>query len=309
MAGTTDSPPDDLTRWGLHAFCLGAVATPQRVIGLDDNGRLLHLARGGVTRAELARRDIRATASAVALLELFGLLEQRGEELFTVFPVIGPETLGELRRFTRGLAERAADELLPEVAAIATELGDRGWAGHEYAVVFGHAVDGLLWDELRRIGLAPDTVPDRAHPLWKGVFWAIHPARPDSAGVNESVSGDDALVMVWTPGSTVDLDRAAADPDVVEGAPVVVADDSDPVHRASMQLARTLAAQLDAPEAMSALTELLVDGEPGVGDRVTATVIVGHELIWDVMDVLLERGALRLPPDAAHRMFRRRQVG
>src|SRR5262249_53187493 len=67
-----------LSDWGLHCWCLTARRTPQRIIRADNNGRLLQLAVGGITRAELDRKLPGASDSQLTLLQTYGLLSHDG---------------------------------------------------------------------------------------------------------------------------------------------------------------------------------------------------------------------------------------
>ncbi|WP_125795948.1 hypothetical protein [Amycolatopsis sp. WAC 01376] len=62
--------PDDLAKWGLHCFCLGARSTPHHIVRMDDNGRLLFRARLGVSRTELRERSAGHSDRAVAGMPL-----------------------------------------------------------------------------------------------------------------------------------------------------------------------------------------------------------------------------------------------
>lgn len=294
-----DAPPD-LARWGLHAFALGARSTPHRVVAMDDNGALLFHARHGTTFERLAELGIRPSASQIALLRAYHLLSVEGDRIATSFPVVGPVLLADLRPRIRELAIVLAQQIDEDIAVIASTLRERGWPEHGYAVVFGHVVDGLLWDQLKASGLAPSTTLSVERPFWNGVFWAIHPARHGAAGVNELPGDDATLVMVWTDATREALAELAgadtvraglADPSEPTSAPVVTTRDDDPIHRSGLRVAATVA---DAFGPGGAAEDLLV-AIPDA-DRQQSVVIVAHELIWDLMEALTSAGRVTLPP-------------
>lgn len=294
-----EHPPPDMSRWGLHAFSLGARSTPHGVVAMDDNGALLYHARDGVSFDQLRAVGIVPTQSQLALLRLYDLIEVDDGHVAASFPIVGPQTLAELRPRLRTAAATLAAALDADVAAIVAELRRRGHAGHDYAVIFGHVVDGLLWDELKAAGLAPVTELSVEKPLWNGAFWAIYPPRAASAGVNEVAQADAAAVLVWTRDTLAGL-RELVDSGRIEellrqrdpaATPVVAADDGDAIHARGRDMAGVIAAAFDVGGAARDLVETL----PGA-DVQQATVILAHELIWDVMDVLVETGALTPPP-------------
>ncbi len=295
-----DAPPD-LARWGLHAFALGARRTPHGVVAMDDNGPLLYHARRGVTREGLAERGITPSTSQLALLQAFDLIAVDGDLITTSFPVVEPALLSHLRPKIYDLAVSLVPAISDDISSIASALAERGHVGHDYAVVFGHALDGLLWDRLTAAGLAPTTELSVERPFWNGVFWAIYPARPASAGVNELPGTSGTLVMVWTPATFAALDELSrsaavqamlAEPSRQTTIPVVATDDNDLIHRKSQGIATTIA---DAFTPGGQAQELL-DAIPDA-DRQQSVVIVAHELIWDIMEALTTAG--RLEPPAA----------
>lgn len=300
--GSTGSQdvPADLAEWGLHAFALGARSTPHSVVAMDDNGALLYHARKGITLGRLEALGITASQSQLALLQAYDLVTLDGDRITTAFPVVGPEVLGPLRPRIRRLAVDLVPHISSAVAAISAELRRRGHAGHDYTVVFGHAVDGLLWDRLRAHGLAPTTELSIDRPYWNGAFWAMYPPITGSAGVNEHSGTEATLVMVWTDATNRalwDLARSEAgqalvnDPTAQTDVPVLAADESDALHRHSMSIADTIAQKLRSDPRAQALLDAIPNADTNEG-----VLILAHELIWEIMEALVAAGSLQLPP-------------
>lgn len=296
----SEDVPADLARWSLHAFALGARSTPHSVVAMDDNGALLYHARQGITLGQLEARGVSASQSQLALLQAYSLVTIDGDRVTTAFPAIGPEVLDPLRPRIRQLAADLVPRISTAVAAISTELRRRGHAGHDYTVVFGYAVDGLLWDRLRARGLAPTTELSIERPYWNGAFWAVYPPITGSAGVNEHAGTEATLVMVWTdPTSRAlwDLARSEAglaltnDPTAQTDIPVLAASESDALHRHSMSIADTIAKTLRSDRQSQALLEAIPDA-----DRHASVLIVAHELIWAIMEALVAAEQLQPPP-------------
>ena len=297
------SAPEDIAQWGLHCFCITARHTPHGVIRTDSSGRILWLARTGVTKSDLRAEQIPVTDSQILLLRTYGLLEQDGDRLTTTFPVLGPDVMSALRERLRGLAVDLAPQLTPDVAAISSRLARADHARYAYAVVFGYALDGLLWDELRKRNALPDTALDLDHPLWKGAFWAIFPERSGTPGTNEDSLGDRTLVSVWTDHTVAPLKglvqsitdtkadgqggvRAGLDLDL----PVIDNTEGDFVHdRAKAIAVATAATLMDSRmggEILSSIPQ---------ASRQQAVLIVAHEFIWDLIERLVELGAIQAP--------------
>jgi hypothetical protein len=285
---TSAIAPPNLSEWGLHCWCLTARHTPQRIVRADNNGRLLRLAVGGVTRAELDRKLPGVTESQLALLQTYGLLTHDGDLYATAFPVFGPETIGPIRARLADLARHTAVQLRPDVETIAASARAQKHPGAAYAMVFGYALDGTLWDELPRRTPLPDTTLDLDHPFWRGAFWAIYPERSGAPGRNDATLGGRTLVAVWTD-STVNALNAKLHAAMAKGSPVdlsnlpIVIDRSgDPVHTAGHRIAKNLTAALvDSQEGRALLAQF------PQGLRRQAVLAIAHEFIWSVMEELV----------------------
>jgi hypothetical protein len=295
--------PSNLAEWGLHCFCITARHTPHAIVKADNNGRILWRARNGTTLEELRAVGASATDSQISLMRTYGLLTEEGGRFTTAFPILGPDIIVPLRTRLRGLANRLAPEVAPEAKTIASLLARAGYRGNSYAVVFGYALDGLLWDELRNRDALPDTTLDLDHPIWRGAFWAIYPERSGAPGTNEVALNGSNLVAVWTDHTVIALnDRLASakgSPTTVDlttgktavgRMPVVRNTRDDPIHAAAQRIAVvTATALLDTSEGRA-----LLESIPHAS-RSQAVVILAHELIWDITDSLVVAGAIVRP--------------
>lgn len=298
MIFSETSPPEDLSAWGLHAFSLGARSTPHGVVHMDHNGPLLYLAREGITKAQLAESGIVPSESQLTLLQVYGLIDIVDDVVTTRFPLLGPETMAALREATGDLAGSLAEELTDDVAAISTQVRQQGFTEHDYSVVFGYVIDGLFFDHLKTQNLVPSTELSIDHPFWNGVFWAIHPARDSTAGTNEVVYEKCALTAVWTKPTVNALMAYTAseevrllseNPQTQRILPVIVASGDDPIHRRAVSMSNLMTDAL-ASKSAKTLYSLL----EGI-EQQAATVIICHELIWDVMEELTERELVSRP--------------
>ena len=296
-------PPRDLARWSLHCFCLRARSNPKKVIALDNNGEVLfHLIDGG-TADELRSRGVEVTQSQLALLEAYRLIMPSGAGHITKIPVLGPDQIAAVREWAGRMARAQVADVATHAREIAGLLSERGFRSSGYAVVFGHALDGVIWDLLRVRGDLPEIDLTIEEPFWRGSFWAVYPGRAGSAGTNEHVEGDKALVMVWDDATAAGLVEVAADPElphmlrslprgaksvVLQGLPIPVLHTSDPIHRAAVVLAQTVAAVIpDGPVGSDLIGRTGVTVTPR-----DASVILTHEVIWAVSNLLTETGVV-----------------
>jgi hypothetical protein len=315
----TDVVPSDLAGWGLHCFSPTARSTPHSIVELDNNGEILAAAVQPVHPEDLAARGITVTESQIRLLGDYGMLDTDNELIHTAIPVLGPEVISPIRERLRDITDGIVDRLVEPVGALRDALAAAGHGDSAWAVTFGHALDGLLWAELNAREHLPPTGLDLEHPYWRGVFWAVFPERPRSAGTNFRRIGNSTLVMLWTddvidavralerePGLDEFISAAAsgdpvptsteftrADRQLVDGAgraTVPVIEPQGPMQRHSEVIARLTAdALFDGP------LQPLIESLPGA-DQSHAVVVVAHELIWTVTDAVVAQDIVELPP-------------
>jgi hypothetical protein len=281
------------------------------VVSDGDNGRVLYAARHGVPRDEVDVSD----AQLAQLLE-FRLLEHDGEDLRTAFPVLGVRETTPLRAALRRLATPLVDAVEEPAQDIAAELRRRGIGHSRYAVVFGYALDLLLWRRLRAENAVPDTTLTAERPWWNGAFWAIHPPRAGSSGTNFYPLDEGlTLVAVWSDATLRPLDDLATTPRLAEALRdrhvTTVIDVAGRRRRVRLDDGRSaiplvgvgdvldeLASAVAAPVAAFLLGHACEEARRYVStdDRAVATVIVAHELIWEVIEQLIARGACAPAP-------------
>lgn len=304
-------PPADLARWSLHCFCLRAKSTPHRIIHLDNNGQLLFEAVKATTAEKLRENGIPVNESQLVLLETYGLIDREANRVRTRIPVLGPKAISAIRL----AAASAARETLSDVSAAAGDITElltsRELRASAHAVVFGHALDGVLWSLLAARGTLPDIELTIDEPFWRGAFWAVYPGRDGSAGTNEVTEGNTSMVMVWDDVSVESLRAVQAhpmirtllqtlDPGAVslamtpildeDTAVPIVADDDD-VHSISTALATYVAEAIPGGvecQALFAEAEVEATAEE-------ATVIVAHEMIWEITTLLAKRNVIEPP--------------
>lgn len=290
MTGAPASDPEDLAHWGLHCFCIGARRTPHRIVTADNNGRILWMARDGITLSALREAGVEYRDSQLLLMQAFGLLEIDGGALQVVFPMLGSAAIQALTAQVRPATEALAASVANDSTRLLAALSARGWGAHHYAVLFGYALDGLAWVVLRKRGRLPSTALDLTHPYWNGVFWAVYPKRRHVAGTNEVVVNEDAFVAVWTDVSIDALTALAArwqHGHYRGDLPVITP--NDPIHLACETIARATA------DAIEALAVAACDAGVARSTAKEMVVIAGHELIWNVMEGLVAAACVEEP--------------
>jgi hypothetical protein len=302
-------------------FIVAAHGNPASILGLDDNGSLVLAAAGGVTRDDLIMRT-GASESQLELLLTWRLLERRGDALAPTFPVLDGSATDELRSWTRALAPELVAAIKADVVRLHRELERRNRAANAYSILFSYVLDGLTWDLWESAGVIPPRELSVEHPFWDGEIWAVTPERAGLVGTNRISDERVALDINWSyaalpsmkpfvtdMASVMGLFEALADGDPVardvrpvfedyglfdaDGRltiPILEAHAGDPLFDIANRIASTLVsrapAALDLPEMRRRF---------GFSTDARALIIGFHELMWDLLDVLEERGLVQRP--------------
>jgi hypothetical protein len=271
----------------------------------------------------LRERGLLVADSQLVLLRDLGLIETEGEQVRTAFPILDPLTMTGIRAALRDEAARLVAGWDADLAAIHRLLFDRNLRSHAFAIVFGYVLDGMLWTLLRYRRAVPETTLTIDQPYWRGAFWALWPPRHASAGTNELRTASARLVMTWTPASAAALAHIAGDPAlaadvltcgtrVARGAAEIQSaqlQGSAPGDRWRVPAIRT---GVDGPLAQAggrmvlAIEASLASIGPGAGldaalhvagvaDPRVATVILAHELIWEIAELLVAERKVERP--------------
>ncbi len=317
---STSAAPADLSKWDLICFCTTSVNTPHFAVRADTNGQILYYAQNSATKAQIEQAIGKPVlTSQLALLQDWRLLHRSGEVYTTSIPVLGPEKIGQLREQMRNLASNIAPAIRPDVEQIASDLEHRNLSDHLYSVLFSYVLDGLTWDELRSDKAIPELQITDSHPFWDGTFWALYPRRTSPPGTNSSDSDGITILMTWTnpvvsqlntlqnsPSLMPALQRAArgdcqhltiedkaqnrwdlSRPDGSCALPVIHENANDPIYVSGTRIAKRIA---DAVQSS--------DIQKLIGGGVTlqqAHLIETHELMWEVLDALVQQGIVRQP--------------
>jgi hypothetical protein len=312
--------PADLSKWDLICFCTTSVNTPHFAVRADTNGQILYYAQSGATKAQIQQAIGKPLlTSQLVLLQDWRLLRRSGEVYTTSIPVLGPEKIGQLREQMRNLASNIAPAIRPDVEQIASDLEHRNLSDHLYSVLFSYVLDGLTWDELKADKAIPELQITASHPFWDGTFWALYPSRTAQPGTNSSGSDGITILMTWTdpvlsqlntlqntPSLMPALQRAArgdcqhltiedkaqhrwdlARPDGSCALPVIHENANDLVYVAGVRIAKRIANAVQVSD-----FQTLIGG--GVTPQ-QAHLIEAHELMWEVLDALVQQGIVQQP--------------
>jgi hypothetical protein len=316
------SRPAPWRDYDLNQFITMSRGSPSSILGLDDNGRLVLAAAGGIAEAELLGVE-GASDSQLTLLETWQLLDRDGDTLRTSFPILDAAGTRHLRAATRAAAVPLADAIAADVEHLRDELNRRGRADNAYSILFSYVLDGLTWDLWEATGTIPVRELSVEHPFWAGEVWAVTPARSGLVGTNRVSDERGALNITWSYAALPSMVPFVADFVSVEALfehfadrrdvvspevravfephglfdergsltiPIVEAHVGDPVYDLAIRIATTLTAEAPGALDLPGLRQRF-----GFDSDAQALIVAYHELMWDTLEALVRRGLVSRP--------------
>lgn len=321
VAWAQGQQPVEWSAFEFHQFITQARTSPQAILRMDNNGRLVLLAAEGIDVAEL-HRVTGASASQIQLLVEWNLLTRRDDTIRTAFPILDSVETTAFRVVTA----RAAGPLSRLVAADAGALRHRletiGRGSNAFSIVFSYVLDGLIWDLWEGSGRIPGRALTQASPFWAGEVWANRPARSDVVGTNSISDSGVRLNVTWSRAALPHMRPFVADLRALEAlfdgfaagrltdpyakqvfasynlfddagrftVPVITRDPSDAIHAMALRIATTLAERI--PESLD-LQQLRA--QFGFRTDAQALIVTYHELMWDILAAFEGKGVVQRP--------------
>ena len=294
--------------WETIAYCSYDSYHPSQYAKIDNNWELLYTLRTPMSIKELKTAGVPFTYSQIILLHIGGLIESKNNVLHTVMPIFNEEQTKSIRTLSRSMAQTAFKETESDWFVFVKELKKRNLEMNAYSLVFSYVLDGKIWGKTLP---AHDSVA--THATWNGAFWALYDKRPHSfCGTNSfnefHQTWSDSLEY-WLDMKTIVqftdeyiqnkkivnknlLDKCMewglADKNGYPLIPIIKEGSQDILVKVSDEIVSKLAACVNrhSSEFMKVYQ---------LNNENMAKVILYHEMMWDMMDILVERRIITEP--------------
>jgi hypothetical protein len=298
--------------------------SPAKIARLDTNGQVLFACRHASSRDAIRAAGVAFSESQIQLLKIMGLLSEHDGLLTTTFPILQPTDTSRLRAATAEASAAMLDQVEPFVTSLKSALDSDFNSEHAFAIVFSYVLDGLVWQQLNPMVQSPGPPSaESSNPFWSGQLWAISPKRNDTVGTTTDYKDGYMLYVVWSPqakGVLAPIYESGVDAHLLLSQIAANGRVTDAVTRAAYSavgilnpngkpLVPIISRQPDNPlqQACQHLADAVVSGTTAhldfqrladgfdLGDPHTAMIVSYHELMWDLLALLQQRGILTRP--------------
>jgi hypothetical protein len=302
-------------------FCSGN-ETPHNVVSFDNNVEVLLALNESKTKDNLKANDISITDSQLKLLQMFNLIDKKGETYYTKIPILDSTQTQELRRQTKEVAQTVFNKIAPQTQNLIEHLDSKYDSNNSFSILFSYVLDGLIWREFKQKQLIQENVPDENTSTWNGHFWMIPFPRESKCGTNTSFeknttiyitngipwrymkplySNYDLMIKML---SDINDYGTIKDSEVIErfsdytlfdnkgvlNVPIIYESEENKTYQLSNLVVKGLLNEFLAHVEISTITRKysLIDNE-------IALMIFYHEFMWDLMDLFEDNNLATRP--------------
>ena len=294
--------------WNEIAFVSLSGHQPANYVRKDNNWEILYTLRQPHTIEELNNMDIECNQSQLMLLEMGGLIKQEGKKWQTQIPILDKDQTNHLRKYSKEVANKIYVTTKKDFKQLMDEINAMGFEDNTASLIFSYLLDGRMW---MKLVLFEDI---NNHLTWSGCYWVLYDARKGASlgtnaygkrnmivtyGVSSEIVpshkamkecaheiekygkiNNQELVQQLLPYGVVDKDGNLTVP--------IIKKDNNPLKEIVSVLTDKISAGLK--ESVAPIRSLY-----GIDSDNLTTVILYHEVMWDIIDLLIEKENLKIP--------------
>ncbi len=290
---------------------------PSSIVSADNNLQLLLSLKNGLTRKQLDSLKIPYNRSQLLLLESYHLINKIDGIYKTAIPILDVEQTSRLRKQSQFTASKIYPEIEKECRDLVAYLATQNRLNNAYSILFSYALDGLIWPQFEKEGIVEewDTTG-----IWSGNYWFLTPKRDvDCGGTNSLTKENFSFKWNWSYSEKVTdglwnknietlfplaqgnsipdkeiinefADYGFFDKDLRLTIPVINEKENNDLYLLSIKIIDRLLLTFKANTEVEQLKTSY-----GFNNSSETVVIFYHEVMFDLMDLLIEKQVIQLP--------------
>lgn len=309
---------NNLCNWEDICYCsMNNSYHPSTVVGADNNWQLLLAMKNGLMLKQLDSLKVPYTKSQLLLLMSQRLLNKSDGIYKTVIPILDTEQTAHLRKQSQFVASEIYPEIEHECHKLVAYLSKQNKAQNAYSILFSYVLDGLIWERFEKEGIVKER--DNTE-IWSGNYWFLTPKRTtDCGGTNSLTSKNFAFIWNWSHTEKVTdglwnkniealfplaQGNNIPDKEIINEfeaygffdknlrltIPVINEKENNTLYLLSNSIIDKLMPAFLAKTDVELLKTSYI-----FNDNSETVVIFYHEIMFDLMDLLLEKQVIQLP--------------
>jgi hypothetical protein len=315
---------NDLKQNDLHCYCSSKFGTPHSILNLDNNWDLVLLLRQPKTISQLDSLEIKYTQSQLKLLQQWGIITETENDFYkTVINIYDSVQTNQLRIYSMEISQKIIQQITPDIEYLKLNLNQIDREKNIYTVLFSYILDGKVWDDMVEKKLIPKNEITLDNPLWSGEFWTTYPKRDFFCGTNSISDAGYSIKVNWSeiairkmiPFFTRwDLLEKILNDLIVKGkvedeeaknvfesynffdrngeftVPVIKENDSNETFKIAKSISAKVVSVIENQFDSSKVKDTF-----GFNSYSQAIIILYHEMMWDVLNLLEQQNIISRP--------------
>jgi hypothetical protein len=300
-----------------HMVCYCSGSTPHSIVKYDNNWEiLLALKNGGKSKSDLDSLNIKYTDSQLRILRIYKIIQLVGNKYHLVTPVLDSIQTNGLKIKTKKLAELIMPEIVNEIDSLNAVLYSENLANNQFSILFSYVLDGLVWTKFEKLDIIKPLELTIENSPWTGTFWMLTPHRETKYGTNtysdsifeigitsglDKLSNDKVLKVILKNYSEF---GRITDQKLIESVkgykilnaegtltiPVIDENYNNKIYRLSDLISGKICLQLTRNPVFKEII-----GDLKIVDPEQATIIVYHEVMWDLLSLMIKNKIVTEP--------------
>jgi hypothetical protein len=302
-------------------YCTTRNQSPQNIAALDNNLELLKRLLTPQAVHELQNKIV-FKESQLELLKQWNLISVRNDSVETSVPWFDSIQTSAFRKISSQLAYDIVPAIIPEVKKLHAYLASLNRSKNAFSILFAYILDGKVWNNLEAEKIIAERKLTDENYLWSGEFWLLDQKRSFSCGTNSIHDNGFGFYINWSHevikkmwdffGNWPAFEKLFADfqqhnrvlNDTAKSVfspyeifnslgeftvPVIYENRQDDLYAITNRLATQISRLLNDRIKMNELAQF------HFRDKSQATIILYHEILWDIMDILVEKKIISKP--------------
>ena len=294
-------------QWEATQFIAVTGHQPEDYALADNNWEIMYNLRTPHTKSELYEMGIKCSDSQLLLLEIGGLIDKTEGKWKCIIPILNQEQTNSLRSKSKEIAKVMYINTKDDFVSLVQTIKEMGFENNALSLVFSYLLDGRMWTKL----VLFDDINN--HAGWSGCYWVLYEPRKDlKFGTNGF--GDMNLILTYlnsnvSPSSKT-MDDCANEiskygkinnPKLISQLiPYGLTNSNGDIQFPIIRQQQDCFHQIIEKLVNSISSELKnncsdIAAQYNISDEKTAMVILYHEVMWYLMDNLIQNNVLHIP--------------
>lgn len=297
---------------------------PDYIIKYENNWELLVALKDWKTLDDLSKLGIKYTQKQLEVLGAMNLIDKQDEKYKTLITISNAEETNEINAKTKEHAKKIVSIIQSDFTEFSKALKEQGFEKNTYTVFFSYIMDNIVWQKFESENILPKNEINAEKPFWDGTVWFNYPKRKFECGTNSNSIENLYAAINWSDISKLSLtdiiDYGAMLNDFKKNSKVTdtiikgtlvqygICDESGNFKVPFIKKDTTNTFNICCNHIADKIFNYLVkdvdfstiEKKYNFQSKGDAIIVMYHNIMWDVLDVLVENGQIKKPNAFTH---------